>query len=51
MLDYKKHPWKRLMSVSEEIRVLPCGDSALTIEFGETVDPVLNARVLVSKDA
>lgn len=34
------------MSVSEEIRVLPCGDSALTIEFGETVDPVLNARVL-----
>ena len=34
------------MSLLPEIRILPCGDSALTIEFGETVDPVLNARVL-----
>lgn len=39
------------MSVSSEIRILPCGDSALTIEFGETVDPVLNARVLGLDDA
>lgn len=27
-------------------RFLPCGDTALTVEFGETVDPALNARVL-----
>ena len=27
-------------------RVRPCGDTALTIEFGETVDPDLNAEVL-----
>lgn len=27
-------------------RLRPCGDSALTVEFGETVDPDLNARVL-----
>lgn len=27
-------------------RVLPCGDAALTIEFGETVDADLNAHVL-----
>lgn len=34
------------MSLDSEIRILPCGDSALTVEFGETVDPILNARVL-----
>jgi len=33
------------------LRILPCGDAALTIEFGETVDPVLNARVLGLDDA
>lgn len=27
-------------------RVLPCGDTALTVEFGDAIDPVLNARVL-----
>ena len=27
-------------------RILPCGDRALTVEFGEIVDPVLNGRVL-----
>ncbi|MBS7707120.1 5-oxoprolinase subunit PxpB [Chelatococcus asaccharovorans] len=27
-------------------RVRPCGDTALTIEFGETIDPDLNAKVL-----
>lgn len=27
-------------------RILPCGDAALTVEFGETIDPTLNARVL-----
>src|SRR3712207_6999189 len=27
-------------------KILPCGDSALTIEFGSTIDPALNAMVL-----
>lgn len=27
-------------------RILPSGDQALTVEFGETIDPALNARVL-----
>ena len=27
-------------------RILPCGDAALTVEFGETIDATLNARVL-----
>lgn len=27
-------------------RILPCGDSALTVEFGDTVDPDLNGKVL-----
>lgn len=27
-------------------RILPCGDAALAVEFGDTVDPALNARVL-----
>ena len=26
--------------------VLPCGDAALAVEFGDTIDPRLNARVL-----
>ena len=26
--------------------ILPCGDSALAVEFGEAIDPELNARVL-----
>jgi KipI family sensor histidine kinase inhibitor len=34
------------MENSETIRVRPCGDSALTVEFGDTVDPAVNARVL-----
>lgn len=33
-------------AVRTSIRVGPCGDSALTVEFGETIDPMLNARVL-----
>ncbi|MER2266322.1 5-oxoprolinase subunit PxpB [Methylobacterium oxalidis] len=28
------------------LRILPCGDTALTVELGETIDPRLNARVL-----
>ncbi|HYY84751.1 MAG TPA: carboxyltransferase domain-containing protein, partial [Beijerinckiaceae bacterium] len=27
-------------------RILACGDAALTVEFGSTIDPRLNARVL-----
>jgi KipI family sensor histidine kinase inhibitor len=27
-------------------RILPCGDAALTVEFGAEIDPALNARVL-----
>ncbi len=27
-------------------RILPCGDAALTVEFGDTIEPTLNARVL-----
>jgi KipI family sensor histidine kinase inhibitor len=36
----------RLDEVAEQPRILPCGDAALTVEFGREVDPVLNARVL-----
>jgi KipI family sensor histidine kinase inhibitor len=28
------------------LRILPCGDSALSVEFGADVDPAINARVL-----
>lgn len=28
------------------LRILPCGDAALTVEFGDTIDSTLNARVL-----
>jgi KipI family sensor histidine kinase inhibitor len=28
------------------VRILPCGDAALAVEFGNTIDPRLNARVL-----
>src|SRR5919112_6082197 len=27
-------------------RILPCGDAALTVEFGREIDPAVNARVL-----
>jgi 5-oxoprolinase (ATP-hydrolysing) subunit B len=42
----KNDLWKQPMPDYPDIRILPCGDAALTIEFGETVDPELNARVL-----
>jgi 5-oxoprolinase (ATP-hydrolysing) subunit B len=32
--------------VPPTMRILPCGDAALTVEFGSTIDPRLNARVL-----
>lgn len=31
---------------SPRLRILPCGDSALTVEFGDTINPVLNDCVL-----
>jgi 5-oxoprolinase (ATP-hydrolysing) subunit B len=34
------------MIPSAGFRVLPCGDAALTVEFGDTVDAGINARVL-----
>jgi KipI family sensor histidine kinase inhibitor len=34
------------MSTSGPPRVLPCGDAALTVEFGRDIDPLINARVL-----
>ena len=34
------------MSQIARPRILPCGDSALAVEFGDTIDPELNARVL-----
>ncbi|MBB4040492.1 KipI family sensor histidine kinase inhibitor [Microvirga flocculans] len=32
-------------------RILPCGDSALTIEFGDAIDPEINGMVLALDDA
>jgi KipI family sensor histidine kinase inhibitor len=29
-----------------DLRILPCGDAALAVEFGSTIDPRLNAKVL-----
>jgi 5-oxoprolinase (ATP-hydrolysing) subunit B len=34
------------MSASRLPRILPCGDAALTVEFGREIDPAVNARVL-----
>lgn len=34
------------MSPPKPPRILPCGDSALVVEFGDTIDPALNALVL-----
>lgn len=32
--------------MSSYLRILPCGDAALAVEFGSTIDPRLNAKVL-----
>ncbi|MCV0370148.1 5-oxoprolinase subunit PxpB [Filomicrobium sp.] len=34
------------MSVPKYPRVLPCGDAAITVEFGDIIDDEVNARVL-----
>src|SRR5918997_925704 len=34
------------MSAPAQPRILPCGDAALTVEFGRDIDPAVNARVL-----
>ena len=31
-------------------RILPCGDSAVTVEFGDAIDPDLNGLVLALDD-
>ncbi|MBF9233738.1 5-oxoprolinase subunit PxpB [Microvirga alba] len=31
-------------------RILPCGDSALSVEFGDAIDPDLNGKVLALED-
>jgi KipI family sensor histidine kinase inhibitor len=40
-----------MMSEFADPVVLPCGDAALSVQYGEDVDPVLNARVLALDDA
>src|SRR3712207_1377782 len=32
-------------------KILPCGDSALTVEFGDTIDPGINGMVLALDEA
>lgn len=34
------------MQLANAPRLLPCGDSALVVQFGEEIDPALNAKVL-----
>jgi len=34
------------MNASASPRILPCGDTALAVEFGNEIDPAINARVL-----
>lgn len=34
------------MTAPDLPRILPCGDAALTVEFGREIDPIVNARVL-----
>jgi KipI family sensor histidine kinase inhibitor len=34
------------MPADSQPRILPCGDAALAVEFGDTIDPAVNARVL-----
>ncbi|MBI1244032.1 MAG: 5-oxoprolinase subunit PxpB [Alphaproteobacteria bacterium] len=34
------------MQLPPTFRILPCGDAALSVEFGQTVDPAVNAQVL-----
>ena len=31
-------------------KILPCGDSAVTVEFGDTIDPDINGMVLALDD-
>lgn len=35
-----------MTTTSPEVRLLPCGDTAMSVEFGAVIDPELNARVL-----
>ncbi|PZU87783.1 MAG: allophanate hydrolase [Chelatococcus sp.] len=35
-----------MTTTSTSVRLLPCGDTAMSVEFGSAIDPELNARVL-----
>jgi KipI family sensor histidine kinase inhibitor len=39
------------MPTQPELRLLPAGDAALTVEFGDSIDPAINARVLALDSA
>lgn len=34
------------MTTSPKVRLLPCGDTAMSVEFGDVIDAAVNARVL-----
>jgi inhibitor of KinA len=38
-------------STTQQFRLLPLGDAALTVEFGNEIDPMLNARVISFAEA
>src|SRR5574339_888350 len=38
-------------SMAQPFRLLPLGDAALTVEFGNEIDPALNDRVIAFADA
>ena len=35
-----------MAAISAPPRILPCGDSAIAVEFGRNIDDAANARVL-----
>lgn len=41
---------KPILSPKSPLRILPLGDSALTIEFGNVIDPAVNERVIAFAD-
>lgn len=41
---------KPIVSLDSHFRLLPLGDSALTVEFGNVIDPAVNERVIAFAD-
>ncbi len=39
-----------MASLDHTVRLLPLGDAALTVEMGDAIDPILNARVIAFAD-